>query len=40
MIASVVSLAYKLIAPLVPAGTMAALATIRPSNEFKVDTSG
>lgn len=31
---------YTLIAPLVPAGTIAALATTAPSHEFKVDTPG
>ncbi len=31
---------YTLTAPPVPAGTIAALATTRPVNEFKVDTFG
>jgi hypothetical protein len=36
----VVFLAYTLICPLVPAGMIAALALMRPSSEFKVETKG
>jgi hypothetical protein len=39
-ITSVVFVTKIEIAPPLPAGTMAALATILPSNEFKVDTFG
>ena len=37
---SVVSLRYTLTALLLPAGTMAALALMRPSGEFMVEISG
>src|SRR5664280_1843071 len=36
----VVSVAYTLTSPLAPAGTMAALALMRPSSEFNVETQG
>ena len=36
----VVSVTYTLTAPLAPAGTMAALALVRPSGEFNVETYG
>src|ERR1035441_10192712 len=36
----VVFVAYTLMAPFVPAGTMAALALMRPSREFRVATPG
>jgi hypothetical protein len=40
MITCVVSVAITEIAPPVPAGTIAALATILPSKEFSVETLG
>ena len=36
----VASLTYTLTAPEVPAGTIAALALMRPSGEFRVETVG
>src|SRR5438045_2033465 len=40
MMTCVGSVANKRTAPFVPAGTIAALALIRPSNEFRVETTG
>ncbi len=39
-ITSVASVAYTLTAPFKPAGTIAALALMRPSKEFSVETKG